>query len=353
MGDRSPSSSTNSTSASSVSDSVSTPLSAVDEASLEPCGPLGEFLFTLLFALPQIKEFFSAGPAAVAARVLARGDARLEILKKYGPRFRELPISAKFERFLTDRSLALSYERSKQSSSQAFVKLLYLTSKEDESLVLDATYHGNAWRAFEEEVREPGISAVACCEHSLFKKGVPRSDMKKCAEFLEQPPFKSILQLARSISNNLNIIQDEFDKAMGVEMGTGSTHERQGGCPPQAIANGISSPKRHSQSARAVPLSMGDNFREQYPQTGSGSGWEGGIDHSAVPQNGIRPPQSNNPSAFDDNLLPTPPPADVYPPFDVRLFQAQVGFPPFNVNSFTPLPPPNNFHENEVTGFNM
>ncbi|KAF2181542.1 hypothetical protein K469DRAFT_752762 [Zopfia rhizophila CBS 207.26] len=114
--DRSPSSSTNSTSASSVSDSASTPLTTVDEASPEPCGPLGRFLFTLLLALPKIEEFFSAGPAAIAAQVLARGDARLEILKKYGPRVGELPIPARFERFLTDRSLALSYERSKQTS---------------------------------------------------------------------------------------------------------------------------------------------------------------------------------------------------------------------------------------------
>jgi hypothetical protein len=196
-----------------------------DALSETPSGPLGQFLYQLLFTLPKITEFFSAGAKEILSQSLARADSRIEILKKFS-RPGELTLSDKFERLLTERSLALSYERyhNGKGTVKAFAKSLRFTKNEDKSLAMQGIYRGKTWRNLENEVGESGMSAVACCEHTLFKKGVRADEMEKLAAYLKLSIFKPVLELAEKVSPLLEEVQRAFDKS--IDIATESTDTR-------------------------------------------------------------------------------------------------------------------------------
>lgn len=209
----------------------------VSDTSLEtPSGPLGQFLYQLLFMLPEITEFFSGSTKEILGLVLARADGRIEILRKFG-RPGELNLPDKLERFLADRSLALSHERYRngEASIPVFAESLTLVKDEDKKLVISGTYRGKVWRTVEKHVGDSGISALFCCEHTLFMKGFRNDDAEKIAKYLELPIFKPILKLARDVSPMLQEMQQRFDKSVGVAIDTESTNPQGGECLSQAI----------------------------------------------------------------------------------------------------------------------
>ena len=196
------------------------PSSCVDDNEI-PSGPFGHFLLQLLFELPKIKIFFEAGAKNIVAQVLERSDGRIQILRKFGPP-QGLTLHEKFERFLTDRSLALSYEQYEggQATLKAFVQSLKLVRNQDVQLAQDGTYRGKVWRMLERDVNVPGISAVICFEHTLFKKGVRTGEIGKCAEYFKKSMFTPILELAEEVSDLLAESQRIFDELVVVDAGS-------------------------------------------------------------------------------------------------------------------------------------
>lgn len=180
-----------------------------------PSGSLGKFLFRLLLSVSKIRSFFSAGKDNVIAQVFEQSDARIEVLRQFS-HFEELKFSDKFRRLLADRNLALSHQRyhGGEATIADFAATLKLQRREDKNLAIDGIYRGRMWRKVEEDVGESGISAVLCCEHTLFKKNVPTSEMKEFARFLREPTFEPILQLAKDVSSLLEGSQRDFDAAM-------------------------------------------------------------------------------------------------------------------------------------------
>jgi hypothetical protein len=130
------------TDTSSVNRGSLTLLSCVDDNEI-PSGAFGHFLWQLLFGIPIIRTFFSAGAKNIVSQVVKRSDGRIEILKKFDPS-QELTLHEKFERFLTDRSLALSYEQYQDGNAtlRAFARSLKVVGKKDKQLAQDGTYRG-------------------------------------------------------------------------------------------------------------------------------------------------------------------------------------------------------------------
>jgi len=197
--------------------SPESPTSGVVDKPLEISASIKRLLYQLLFARPEIEAFFEAGTEKVLSGVLARADARIEILRKTNIA-QQFILSEKFERLLTDRSLALSHEQYDNGNAKvnAFAASLKLTKVEDKKLAVSAIYRGKMWRTLEESVGEPGISAVMCCEHTLFKKGVRSKEIGKLAQCLKLTCFAPILGLAKKVRDTLEESQRAFDKSIGV-----------------------------------------------------------------------------------------------------------------------------------------
>lgn len=181
-----------------------------------PSGPLGDFLFYLLQAVPRIRKFLTSKEAT---EVYASIDKRISILHKYSSK-RHTETSAnerqKFENFLAVRSLALSHEKYMGGGSAVatFASTLKGFTCDDEKLVVQGVIRGRAWRRLEQAAGVTGISAVACFESTLFIKGVPKDKMEECAGLLKTPTFQPILDLATEVTERLNTWQSKFDESV-------------------------------------------------------------------------------------------------------------------------------------------
>ncbi|KAL5432607.1 hypothetical protein PMIN06_011957 [Paraphaeosphaeria minitans] len=191
------------------------PSTALESLSRFPSGPLGVFLFKLLASLPQIRNFFSVGQDKVIARVFEQSDARIEVLRQFS-HFKELTRSDKFRRLLADRNLAVAHEQYHKGKAAVadFAATLKHQRPEDKGLAIDGIYRGRSWRDLERMVKVSGISAVFCCEHTLFKKNVRASQTEELAGFLRETTFAPILQLAEELSSLLEASQRAFDAEM-------------------------------------------------------------------------------------------------------------------------------------------
>ncbi|KAH7108766.1 hypothetical protein B0J11DRAFT_513133 [Dendryphion nanum] len=214
---------------SSTTTTTNNDLSSTDEDTKTlPVGQLGVFLYSLLFSLHTIQPFFQRETKNIIESVLSPADKRIEILRVYKPGRKEARLGPeeRFRCFLVDRSLALSFERYLRGTSKiaSFTRSLSGLKKEDEQMVADATSRGKAWRMLEKETKVPGISAVGCFQASQFKKGVQHGEMELCAQFLQQPVFEPIMNLARQVSNFLVESQEAFDRYAGSATETNTLH---------------------------------------------------------------------------------------------------------------------------------
>jgi hypothetical protein len=184
-----------------------------------PDGLLAKFIYGLLIGLPTIREFLSQTSRDIVKKVFKPVDARVAILRKSDAQSSlSLTHLDKYERLLSDRSLATEYTSSSYTAVAKFASSLRQSSARDAILIGDSVLRGRVWLALEKEFGNVGISAVVCFEHSAFKKAVKQGEIAKFVKYLKYPQFKDIVTLAKEVSDGLKEAQQAFDKRINAHL---------------------------------------------------------------------------------------------------------------------------------------
>jgi hypothetical protein len=184
-----------------------------------PDGLFAKFIFGLLIGLPTIREFLSQTSGDIVKQVLKPVDGRVAILRKSDLQSSlSLTHLDKYERLLSDRSLATEFDSSSYTVVAKFASSLWQSSARDTTLIGNSVLRGRVWLALEKEFGNVGISAVVCFEHSTFKKAVKQGEMANFVKYLRYPQFEDIVTLAEEASDGLKEAQRAFDKRINAHL---------------------------------------------------------------------------------------------------------------------------------------
>jgi hypothetical protein len=184
-----------------------------------PGGLLAKFIYRLLFLIPKIRGFLSQASGDIVEKVFKPVDARIAILRKSDAQSNfNLTELEKYERLLSDRSLATEYASSSYTAVRPFASSLTHSSARDVTLTGDSVLRGRVWLDLENEFGNVGISAVVCFEHPAFKKAVKHGEIADFVKYLKYPQFEDIVRLANKASDSLKEAQRAFDNRINAHL---------------------------------------------------------------------------------------------------------------------------------------